>query len=90
MPLSATFGLIGATVIDVRAFACTVSVALPAIVPIAAVTVVEPAATPVASPLELTVAMLEGVVLQAAVLVTDTVEPSLYVAIALNCSVSVV
>lgn len=63
--------------IDVRALVCTVSVAVPVIVPIAAVTVVEPAKTPVARPLAFTVAMLEGVVLQVAVLVTDAVEPSL-------------
>jgi hypothetical protein len=64
-------------VIDVRALVCTVNVAVPLIVPTAAVTVVVPAASPVAKPMELTVATLEGVVVQVAVLVTDAVEPSL-------------
>jgi hypothetical protein len=77
VPLSATFGLAGATVIDVSSLVCTVSEAVPVIVPIAAVTVVEPAATPVAKPLELIVAMPVGVVVQVAVPVTEAVEPSL-------------
>ena len=63
--------------IDIRALVCTVSVAVPLIVPTAAATVVVPAATPVASPAALMVATLEGVEVQVAALVTEAVEPSL-------------
>ncbi|MGA8431287.1 MAG: hypothetical protein WB729_15810 [Candidatus Sulfotelmatobacter sp.] len=47
-----------------------------------------PAATPVASPVGLTVATLEAEDAQAAVVLTFAVDPSLYVAVALNCWVS--
>ena len=75
------------TAIAVRVFGApaTVSVALPVMVSRLAVTVVEPAATAVASPDEVMVATFAFVSVQLAVVVTSAVEPSLYVAIAVNC-----
>lgn len=48
----------------------------------------DPAATPLASPLEFTVAMELSDELQVAFEVTSAVEPSLYVAVAVNCCVA--
>jgi hypothetical protein len=53
-----------------------------------AVAVVEPAATAFASPDGLMVATFESASVQVADAVTFAVEPSLYVAMALNCSVA--
>jgi hypothetical protein len=76
----------GDTEIDFTTFAVTVSVALPLIPLSEAVIVVDPADTPIASPLELTVAVAELATLQLAEEMT-AVEPSLYVAVAVNCCV---
>jgi hypothetical protein len=53
-----------------------------------AVTVVEPAATPVAIPDEVMVATFAFASVQVAEEVTSAVEPSLYVALAVNCWVA--
>jgi hypothetical protein len=73
-------GLTGVTAIDVRVAGVTVSVVDPDMLPDAAVIVVEPAATGVATPLEpvalLIVAMPVLDELQATVVVRFCVEPS--------------
>jgi hypothetical protein len=66
----------------------TVSTAFPAIPFSEAVICVEPEAAAVASPLELIVATAVFAVLQVAVVVTFAVDLSLYVAVAVNCSVA--
>jgi hypothetical protein len=66
----------------------TVSVAVPLIPFREAVTVAEPAATPVATPLEFIVATDGVPEVQVAVAVTLPLDPSLYVAVALNCCVA--
>lgn len=53
-----------------------------------AVTVAEPAATPLTMPLPLTVAMVESETAQAATELISAVVLSLYVALALNCWVA--
>lgn len=63
----------------------TVSVAAPSTPVKDAVTVVEPAATPVASPAAFTVATAGLDEVQVAVAVTSAVVLSLYVAVAMNC-----
>ena len=80
----------GETAMDVIVFvvaAATVSVVVPVIPLSEAFMVVEPAATPVAKPLELIVAAAPLEVVQVAVEVTFADEPLLYVAVAVNCSV---
>lgn len=67
----------GVTVIFVTVFAATVSDAVPLIVPTEAVIVVVPAATPVASPPALMVAVAVLELIQLAVVVMFFVEPSL-------------
>ena len=74
----------GETVMDVSALAVTVSVAVPLTLPAEAVMVVEPLATPVAIPAALMVAAAVELV-QVAVKVRFPVDPSLYVAVAVNC-----
>jgi hypothetical protein len=71
--------LAGDTAIDVTVLvgAVTLSVAVPLIPLKAAVTVVEPDAAPVATPLELIVAIVGAPTVHAAVEVTLAVEPSL-------------
>jgi hypothetical protein len=83
-------GLAGVTEIPVTvlAAAVTVKVATPLIPFIEAVTVVEPAASAVASPAELIVATAAFASVHVAVDVTFAVEPSLYVAVAVNCCVA--
>jgi hypothetical protein len=75
----------GETAIAVTVFGVTVSVAIPLIPVSAAVTALEPRAAPVASPSEPIVATDVLAVVQVAVEVTLAVEPSLYVAVAVNC-----
>jgi hypothetical protein len=75
-------------VIVFPAFAVTFSMVVPFLPLIEAPTVVEPAAMPVARPLELIVAIAEFAAVQFAEEVTFAVEPSLYVAVAVNCSVA--
>lgn len=77
---------VGVTAIAVTTLAFTVSVAVPLTEPDVAVTVTDPAATPVAAPLELIVAIDADDVLQVAA--TVAVEPSLYLPVAVNCSVA--
>jgi hypothetical protein len=69
--------LAGATEIDVRAFAVTVSDAFPVIPLNDALIMVEPAVTPVARPLALAVATDAGAAVQLEVELTLAVEPSL-------------
>jgi len=73
----AKLAVLGVTAMDVTAVAVTVSVALPLTPLRAACTVVDPAATPVASPAELMVATEALPVVQVAVDVTFAVELSL-------------
>jgi hypothetical protein len=82
--------LAGDTEIDVKAAvdAVTLSVADPLIPLSEAATVVEPAVTPVARPLEFIVATPGLATVQLAVELTLAVEPSLYVAVAVNCRVA--
>jgi hypothetical protein len=73
---------------SVFAVAVTVSVAVP-LTPLSdAVTVDEPAATPVATPAALIVAIEVFALLHVTVEVTFAVELSLYVAVAVNCCVA--
>jgi hypothetical protein len=90
VPPAATLALGGESVMDESVFvaAGTVSVAIPAAPFSEAVMVVEPAAIPNAIPAELTVATDVSALVQLAVEVTFAVEPSLYAAIAVNCSVA--
>jgi hypothetical protein len=75
---------LGDTETAVSVFAATLSVVV-ALTPLSeAVTVVEPAATPVARPAELIVATAAFAADQLADAVTFAVEPSLYVAVAVN------
>ena len=88
---TAMLGLAGVTAIDVKVAivaACTVRFAVPLMPLIAAVTVVEPAATAEASPEELIVTIAVFATVQVADEVTFAVDPSLYVAVAVNCSVA--
>jgi hypothetical protein len=80
----------GETEIDVIVFvaAVTVSIAAPLTPLSEAVTMLEPAATAVASPVVLIVATPTVADVQVAVEVTFAVEPSLYVAVAVNCCVA--
>lgn len=80
----------GETATEVRVLgdAATVRVAFPLTLPMAAVTVVEPAATPVATPDAVIVAIFPLASVQVADAVTSAVEPSLYVAFAMNCCVA--
>jgi hypothetical protein len=80
----------GVTAIDFRtgATVATVSVAVPLTPLRVAVMALEPAATAVASPEELIVATAVFAEVQVAVVPTFPVEPSLYVAIAVNCWVA--
>jgi hypothetical protein len=79
-----TLAMLGDTVTAVTTFAATLRVAVPLTPPSDAVSVVEPAATPVARPAELIVATAEVATVQLADGVTFAVEPSLYVAVAVN------
>jgi hypothetical protein len=74
---TATLAVAGVTATDVTVLPVTVSVALPALPLTVAVTVVEPAATPVARPAALTVPTLGVPVAQVAVVVTLAVVLSL-------------
>ena len=80
----------GETAMEASVFACVaiVRVAVPLSAPMLAVTVVEPTATPVARPDEVMVATFPFASAQVAEEVTSAVEPSLYVACAVNCSVA--
>lgn len=80
----------GEMAIEVRVFAgaATVRVALPVRPSMVAVTVVEPAPTAVASPEGVMVATFAFASVQVAAAVTSAVELSLYVAVALNCSLA--
>jgi uncharacterized membrane protein len=69
-------------------FAPTFNVEVPLTPLSEAVTAVEPEATPVASPLEFTLASVGVATVQPAVALTSAVDPSLYVAVALNCWVA--
>jgi hypothetical protein len=77
----------GETAMEASVFAgaAIVRVAVPLSAPMLAVTVVEPAATPVAIPDEVMVATFASASVQVAEEVTSAVEPSLYVALAVNC-----
>jgi hypothetical protein len=77
--------VLGDTEIAVGVFATTLSFAVPLTPPSEAVTVVEPAATPAARPVELIVATVVVATVQLAVAVAFAVEPSVYVAVAVNC-----
>ena len=87
---TAMLALDGPTAIDVsvRAAAVTVSDVLPVIPLSEAVTIVEPAAAPVTRPLGFTVATAGAATVQTAVELTLAFEPSLYVAVAVNCCVA--
>ncbi len=85
---AAALAVPGDTEIAVIVFGVTVRVAVPLTPLIEAVTVVEPAAPAVARPGELTVATAVFAAVQLAVAVTFAVEPSLYVAVAVNCCVA--
>ncbi|HUA91776.1 MAG TPA: hypothetical protein VL991_04370 [Terracidiphilus sp.] len=80
----------GVTAIDftVTGAAVTVRAAVPLTPFNDAEMVLEPAATPVATPAALTVATVEPEDAQVAVEVTLAVEPSLYEAVAVNCAVA--
>jgi hypothetical protein len=81
----------GVTAIEVIAFvppAVTVNGVVPVTPLREAVTLVEPAATPVARPLELMVAIAVLAAVQVAVELMFAVEASLYVAVAVNCCVA--
>jgi hypothetical protein len=73
----ATLAAAGEIEIAVTVFGVTLSAAVPLMPPTAAVTVVAPALTPMATPLEETVAAAAFELLQFAVEVTTAVEPSL-------------
>jgi hypothetical protein len=73
----ATLGVGGVTAMDDTVFAVTVSAAVPLMPLTVAVIVVEPAATPVARPAALTVAVAVLEELHVAVAVTFPLEPSL-------------
>ena len=75
----------GATDRFISAFADTVRAAVALTLPTEAVTVVEPIATPSASPTELIDAAATLELAQVAVEVTSPVDPSLKVAVAVNC-----
>jgi len=66
----------------------TLRVVVPLTPIIAALTAVDPAATPVAMPLAFTVAIELLAAAQVAAELMFAVEPSLYVAVAVNCSVA--
>jgi hypothetical protein len=87
---AATLTTAGVTAIAVSVFigAVTVSAAVPLMPLKAAVTVDVPAATPVASPDTLMVAVAVEELVQLAVVLTSPEVPSLYVAIAVNCWVA--
>jgi len=74
---AAMLAVLGEIEIAVTVFDVTLSAAAPLMAPIAAVTVVEPALTPTATPLEETVAAVAFELLQFAAEVTTAVEPSL-------------
>ncbi len=77
----------GETVIAVTVFAVTVSIALPLTPFDDAVMLVEPAATPVASPVPFIVATAALAAVQLTVELTFAVVPSLYFDVAVNCCV---
>jgi hypothetical protein len=81
---------VGVTAIEfrTRTAVTTVIVAVPLMPLKAAVMVLEPAATAVAIPEELIVATALFAEVQVAVVLTFPVEPSLYVAVAVNCWVA--
>jgi hypothetical protein len=79
---------LGDTEIAETTFATTLRVEVPLTPLSEAPTVVEPGATPVARPVEFTVATAAVTTVQLAVAVTSSVELSLYVAVALNCRVA--
>jgi hypothetical protein len=83
-------GLAGVTAMDVRVTGAgrTESVALPLMPSSVAVTVSEPEATAVTMPPELIVATVVLLLLQVTPAVTSAVVPSLYAALASNCSVA--
>jgi hypothetical protein len=84
VPATTLAGL-GDTETAVTTLAATPSVAVPLTPLSEAVTVVEPAATPVARPAGLIVATVVVAAVQFAAAVTFAVELSLYVAVAVNC-----
>ena len=70
-------GMAGVTAIETRTAGLMVRVVEPVTVPIAAVTVVLPTATLLATPCEFTVAIVESAVVQLADVVSASVLPSL-------------
>jgi hypothetical protein len=80
-------GIAGVTAIETKIAGVTVSVLEPLIAPEVAAMLVLPTATLVASPCALTLAMVESAVLQVTAFVRFRVLPSLYVPVAVNCSV---
>jgi hypothetical protein len=80
--------VLGDTETAVSVFAATLSFAVPLTPLSEADTVVEPAVTPIARPVEFTVATVVVAAVQSAVPVTSAVELSLYVAVALNFCVA--
>ncbi len=84
--------VVGETAIDWSVFVtvpgCTLSAAVPVIPLREAVTLVEPEATPVTSPLLLTEAIAALPTDQVTLELTFAVEPSLYFAVAVNCWVA--
>jgi hypothetical protein len=87
-PAAGMVAVDGETAMAVRVFAAAamVRVALPLILPMVAITVVDPAATAFAMPDGLIVATAAFASVQVAVAVTSAVDPSLYVPVAVNCS----
>ncbi|MGC1374076.1 MAG: hypothetical protein WA824_18215, partial [Candidatus Sulfotelmatobacter sp.] len=87
-----TLAVGGVTEIDVSVFVTvtvsTLRVALPVVPLSEAVTLVDPAATPVSTPLALIVAIDGLPTAQVTVELTLAVEPSLYFAVAVNCCVA--
>ena len=84
---SGMVGIAGVTAIETKIAGVTVSVLEPLIAPEVAAMLVLPTATLVASPCALTLAMVESAVLQVTAFVRFRVLPSLYVPVAVNCSV---
>lgn len=84
-------GEAGVTAMEVIVFVeedVTVICAVPLAPPNDAVTVVDPAATPVARPVALTVAVEGAALVHEALVLTSFVDWSLYVAMAVNCWVA--
>ena len=84
---SGTTGIAGVTAMETRTAGVTVRVVEPVIEPEAALTLVLPNATLLATPCELTVAMPEFVVFQAAEFVRSKVLPSVYVPVTFKACV---